>query len=229
MKYKDIAQAIVDKVGSQVKAAEEIGVSQPTVHAWLKGGEIKGTNLDLLMKAAKRLGVYRQKPDLRIVQNANVTTIKELDSRFGAGGGGENNLIATPWSSQTSHQNAFRDEDWLMPQNFLQAELRVDPRKALVAEVTGDSGYDPSDPHAPGSLFPGDRVIIDTQDMRPTPPGPFAVYDGFGLVIKLVEIIQGTDPVRFRLSSRNPSYSPYELTHEEAHIVGRIKGRISRM
>ena len=226
MKYQEIAQAIVDKMGSQVKAAEAIGVSQPTVHAWLKGGEIKGKNLDLLMEAAKRLGVYRQKPDLRIVHDADTPIIKELDHKFGAGGGGEH---ITHLSQYGQDPHAYRDESWSMPRTFLHAELRIDPKKALVAEVTGDSGYDPTTPYAPGSLFPGDRVIIDTQDIRPTPPGPFAVFDGFGLVIKLVEIVQGSDPVRFRLSSRNPAYSPYEVTYEEAQIVGRIKGRISRM
>lgn len=229
MNYKEIAIALEKALGSQVKAAEAVGVSQPAFRGWLNGSQIRGDNLDRLIAAAKAHGVYRQKPDLKIVQGTASTSIKELDSKFGAGGGGENLLVATPDSYEILNPHAYREEDWAMPRSFLHAELRVDPKKALVAEVTGDSGYNPTEPYAPGSLFPGDRVIIDTQDKRPTPPGPFAVFDGFGLVIKLVEVLQGSDPVRFRLSSRNPAYSPYEVTVEEAQIVGRIKGRISRM
>ena len=105
----------------------------------------------------------------------------------------------------------------------------MDVSDAWIVEVAGDSGYDPHNPHAPGSVFPGDRVIIDTADRRPSPPGPFAVFDGIGLVVKLVEVVPQTDPVRLRLSSRNPSYQPYEVIEGEAHIIGRVRGRISAM
>lgn len=119
--------------------------------------------------------------------------------------------------------------EWGIPAEFLRGELHVEPGKAWITEVYGDSMYDPVHPGAPGSLCPGDRVIVDTGDVRPSPPGPFALWDGTGLVVKMVEVIPGTDPVRLRLSSRNPSYGSYEVTEDEARIIGRVRGRFSAL
>jgi len=154
--------------------------------------------------------------------------IREVDATAGAGGGGLGELIIQHKSGYTVTADAVRDI-WQIPDSFLRGELRAEASTTWIVEVRGDSGYDPTSPHAPGSVHSGDRVIIDTRDRNPSPPGPFAVFDGVGLVLKLVEIVPRSDPVRLRLSSRNPGYSPYEVTSEEAHIIGRVVGRISRM
>ncbi len=155
--------------------------------------------------------------------------VREIDIRAGAGGGGvEGSLTVTRHGRVTISADVVA-ANWEMPVAFLRGELKVNPANAWVVEVMGDSGYDPAHPSAPGSLFPGDRAIIDTGDRRPSPPGPFAVFDGMGLVIKLVEPVHGSDPPRLRLSSRNPRYTDYEVTSEEAHIIGRVRGRISAM
>ncbi len=115
--------------------------------------------------------------------------------------------------------------EWGLPPSLL-ADLRAESEEVKIVEVSGDSGYDPSNPGAPGSIYPGDRVICIVTDRRPSPPGPFLVWDGIGLVVKLVEIVPRSDPPRIRLSSRNPNYSPYEATDGEAYILGRVKGRV---
>lgn len=71
----------------------------------------------------------------------------------------------------------------------------------------------------------GTRVVVDTSDKVPTPPGVFVVWDGLGLVAKRIEHIPFSEPPRIKLSSDNPKYSPYEVTLEEAHIQGRVMGR----
>ena len=233
MDYKKIAKALADRLGSQDKAAQAVGVSQPAYSAWVRGKPIKGDNLVSLLEAAEEYGVVQQAAVIVNNKGGSGKSImmREIDARFGAGGGGIDSTVEnTTNGSVTIREDAYRGEPWEMPMSFLNGELKVSASGATVAEVVGDSGYDPSDPNAPGSLMPGDRVIIDTWDRRPSPPGPFAVFDGLGLVIKLVEIINGHhDPIRLRLSSRNPAYPPYDVTVEEAHIIGRVKGRITRM
>lgn len=230
MNYTEIAKALKNKLGSQVKAAKAVGVSQPAFGEWLKGGPIKGDNLVSLLEAAEAHGLIQQQSIRLTGGSGKSIVLRELDARFGAGGGGnESGVEVTTSGGVTIHEDAFRGDPWEMPASFLNTELKVSVSGATVVEVVGDSGYDPADPNAPGSLLPGDRVIIDTWDRRPSPPGPFAVFDGVGLVIKLVEIVQGHDPIRLRLASRNPSYPPYEVTVEESHIIGRVKGRITRM
>jgi hypothetical protein len=156
--------------------------------------------------------------------------IEEIDVKGGAGGGG-----GIQFSEQNKPENgiavsadAIRDY-WGLPDYYIKGELKIRRIAAKLIEVYGDSMYDPSNPGAPGSLFPGDRVIIDTADRRPSPAGAFALWDGIAVVIKMVEIVPRTDPIRVRLLSRNPIYSPYEATEGEANIIGRVRARITAM
>lgn len=148
----------------------------------------------------------------------------EIETRAGAGGGGVD-LSILPDNISLHERDAVRSW-WELPESYL-AEIKVRRSGARIIEVTGDSMYDPQHPGAPGSIFPGDRLIIDIEDRRPSPPGAFAVYDGLGLVVKMVEVLPNTDPPRIRMISRNPQYSSYEVTSEEAHIIGRVRGKIS--
>lgn len=156
--------------------------------------------------------------------------VKELDSRAGAGGGGILDLVNVTDQDGNQLSSEVIKDYWRIPESYLRGELRLEASKALIIEVTGDSGYDPNNAHAPGSVFPGDRVIVDARDTKPTPPGPFLVYDGTGLVVKLCEPVHGSDPPTIRLLSRNPTYTPYTIALDEGHvIVGRVRGRISAM
>lgn len=155
--------------------------------------------------------------------------IPEIDVRAGAGGGGFDYPEADTLGNGMSVSTDAIASEWEMPESFLRGELRIAPSNAVIVEVQGDSGYDPAYPGAPGSLYPGDRVIVDRSDTRPSPPGPFLVFDGTGLVVKLVEVVQGSDPISIALGSRNPRYSTYTVTIDEAHIIGRVRGRICAM
>jgi transcriptional regulator with XRE-family HTH domain len=164
-----------------------------------------------------------------VAPNSGKGLVREIDVRAGAGGGGFGEVVATtPSHGITVSEDAVKDV-WRIPDSYLRGNLRMEASSTFIVEVSGDSGYDPSNAHAPGSILPGDRVIVNTQDRRPSPPGPFLIYDGVGLVVKLVEVLQGTEPVRLRLSSRNPSYTPYEVTEDEAYIVGRVRAKVSVM
>lgn len=148
----------------------------------------------------------------------------EIETRAGAGGGG---VHISPTDEQPLQvgKDAIRTY-WQIPESYL-SELKMRRPSAYIIEVTGDSMYDPAYPGAPGSIFPGDRLIIDISDRKPSPPGPFAVWDGLGVVVKMVEVIPNTDPVRIRMHSRNPRYSAYDATEDEAVIIGRVRAKIS--
>lgn len=161
---------------------------------------------------------------------AHKDTVRELDSKAGAGGGGLIHLVNVTDDGGNQISAEVVKDYWRIPESYLRGELRIDAEKAVIIEINGDSGYDPSNPHAPGSIFPGDRVIVDARDTKPSPPGPFLVYDGTGLVVKLCEPVHGSDPPAIRLLSRNPAYTPYVIAMDDGHlIVGRVRGRISAM
>lgn len=152
--------------------------------------------------------------------------VPEIDVRGGAGGGGVVIEDYDHTSGEWAPKDAIRD-NWGLPAAFLRHEARIRSGSANIIEISGDSMVDPSHPNATGTLMPGDRAILDTSDTTPSPPGSFAVWDGIGVVVKMVEVVHGSDPVRLRLSSRNPAYQTYEILMDEARIIGRVRGRIT--
>lgn len=100
----------------------------------------------------------------------------------------------------------------LLPRALLEDQLRGQPRDFMLIEVRGDS-------MVPEFLH-GDQILVDRRDVNPRQPGPFALFDGDGVVIKLVERIPGRREW-FRVFSANARYSEYEVQEEEVRILGR--------
>ncbi len=232
---------------SQQAVADHFGIARVSVTQW--EGDTTRPDSDKLPELASMFRSQTDwlingkgtapKPDLdkkpkpqerERVRKPGSDEVRELDARAGAGGPGVVDLINVTDDGGNQISAEVVKDYWRIPEAYLRGELRIDAAKALIIEVTGDSGYDPANPHAPGSIFPGDRVIVDARDTKPSPPGPFLVYDGTGFVVKLCEPVQRTDPPAVRLLSRNPIYSPYTITMDDGHlIVGRVRGRISAM
>src|SRR3546814_11932327 len=66
----------------------------------------------------------------------------------------------------------------------------------------------------------GDQILVDKRDRDPRQPGPFALWDGEGYVVKLVERV----PQRkgwYRIFSANNRYTPYDVEETETTIMGR--------
>lgn len=126
--------------------------------------------------------------------------IPEYDVRLSAGGG-------------TLVEGDRRKGSWRFPTDYVSRELRAHARGLSIVEVIGDS-MEPK-------LLPGDRIAVDHSDTNPTPPGIFALWDGFGLVVKHVQRVHGTNKVL--LVSENTMYPPYEVLIDEIKVIGRIK------
>lgn len=129
--------------------------------------------------------------------------ITELDVRVSAGPG------ALVEAENPTHI-------WRVPQDVIRSYTSAPASDLKIITVFGDS-MEPS-------LMPGQRVMVDTADITPSPPGIFVVWDGLALVIKRVQVVAHSDPLRVVISSDNPRYQPYERTLSEAHIRGRVIG-----
>ena len=135
-------------------------------------------------------------------------SIPEYDIKLAAGGG---------YFVDREEKKA----SWRLPTLFIAHELRSGAQDLTVAEVTGDSMYP--------KLHHTDRIIINHSDVNPTPPGVFALWDGYGLVVKNVHRIHKAVPAKLLLVSENPIYPPYEVDAQDIVIVGRVVGRVSKM
>lgn len=110
---------------------------------------------------------------------------------------------------------------WLLPEPLIRHELRAKPEDLRMITVDGDS-MEPL-------LSSGDRILVDTNQRVPVPPGIFVIWDGMGLVAKRIEHVPSSDPPKITVRSVNPEYSPYELTGEEVNIVGRVVWAAKRL
>lgn len=133
--------------------------------------------------------------------------IEEFDIRGSAGAGA---LVDDSEAPQVVHE-------WQIPRDLIRGATYSPPERIKIITVVGDS--------MEGTFRSYERVMVDTDDKVPTPPGVFVVFDGLGLVVKRVEYVPHSDPPTVRITSDNPKYSPYERTLGEAYIQGRVLGR----
>lgn len=103
-------------------------------------------------------------------------------------------------------------ETGLVPRRLVVDELRAKPADLLLIEARGESMM-------PDFLH-GDQILIDRRDTNPVQPGSFALWDGDGYVIKLVERVPHR-PGFYRIFSSNGRYSAYEVEAESIQIMGR--------
>ncbi|HEY5209913.1 MAG TPA: LexA family transcriptional regulator [Stellaceae bacterium] len=135
---------------------------------------------------------------------ARIVRIEELDVRASAGAGltGDSERVI---------------DTWQIPSAIVRAYSTAPASDLRIITVMGDS-MEPA-------LQPGQRVMVDTGDRKPSPPGIFVVWDGLGLVVKRVQMLPHSDPARVKITSDNPKYDPYERTIDEAYIQGRVIGQ----
>lgn len=132
--------------------------------------------------------------------------ISEMDIKASAG----------PGALVDSHDEAVIDH-WRIPPAVLKTQTASPTDNLRIITVKGDS-------MAPDFL-PGERVLVDLADKLPSPAGVFVLWDGFGLVIKRVEMVPYSNPPKARLISRNSQFQAYECLAEEVQISGRVIGK----
>lgn len=137
------------------------------------------------------------------------SAIAEIDVRASAGPGAlEEGLEETK-------------ETWLFPDPIVRHEFRARPADLRMIAIDGDS-MEPL-------LGSGDRILIDTSQRIPVPPGIFVIWDGMGLVAKRIEHVPSSDPPKVVIRSVNPNYPTYERDGEEVNIIGRVMWAAKRL
>lgn len=199
---------------SKIGLAKALGIDSAGITRLLKGGRgVQADEVAIIQNyfAANDGAASGMPPD----------GIPEIDVRAGAGGGG----IAAEDFAQDRNGDHFPvdrvAQTWGLPDKFIRNELRTRRAAIAIVEVLGDS-MEPT-------LRPGDRILVDTDHKAPSPPGVFAVWDGFGVVVKRVEIVPLSNPPMVRLISDNKNHQTYEASPEDARIIGRVICKISVM
>jgi transcriptional regulator with XRE-family HTH domain len=164
----------------------------------------KGVEASELFALAGVDGSGTRNTAIKNATSPGLLRIDELDVRASAGDGltGDSERVVA---------------EWQLPTEVVRYHSSAPANDLRFITVLGDS-MEPT-------LQPGQRVLVDTGDRTPTPPGIFVVWDGLGLVVKRVQTLAHSDPMRVRISSDNPKYEGYERTLAEAYIQGRVIGQ----
>lgn len=191
LKQRDLARALDIEENKISKA--KAGERQ------LKAGEVlKARDWLADIERKRAAGIREQEPDLPMVSpDMAYVEVEVLPSYLGAGGGGtgEGDRILAK-----------------LPRRLIEEELRGRPQDFELIDVRGDS-MEPDFQH-------GDQILIDKRDRDPRQPGPFALWDEDGYVLKLVERVPGRHGW-YRIFSANQRYSEYEVEETETTIRGR--------
>lgn len=217
---------------SQEQLGRIIGATSQQIGHLEKGN--RKLSLNWIKKLDQAFGpLWRQEPPQNLTEppkGSNVTTamigtppidhtvspvaaIDELDISAGAGAGGS---ILHDADSPDQNRIAVKMQ-WVLPSDITQHVTQSQPQWIKIIRVAGNSMVP--------DYIPGDRVMVDTRDTIPSPPGPFIVWDGLNIVIKFVQHLPHSDPPTVRLTSRHPDIAPYERVIDEAYIQGRVIGK----
>jgi len=196
----DELKALMDARGwRQIDLAEALGIDQDKVSKVFSGK--RRWQADEALKIADIMGDHDDSslvPDVPPAgREGSYVDVAVLPSYAGMGGGGngEGELAVAK-----------------LPRELIEEQLRGRARDFELIDVRGDS-MEPDFKH-------GDQILIDRRDRDPRQPGPFALWDDDGYVVKLVERVPGRRGW-YRVFSANPRYSAYEVEETEATIRGR--------
>lgn len=193
---------------------KKAGLRRGTI-ADLKYGRSRHPRSDTLRKIVSALGCTEADLDPSLRQERTTTAsrrmarseilIRELDVRAGAGD------CMEPEDQEVSVA------EWAVPENIIRGQTTAPPQGLAIITVYGDSMVP--------DFRPGERIMVDTSDRRPSPPGVFVLWDGFGLVVKRLEMIPYSDPPVVSLISRNEQYAKRQLPADDVDIKGRVIGK----
>lgn len=109
-------------------------------------------------------------------------------------------------------------KSWVMPASLFKARTDAPPEKIKIFAVQEQA-------MAP-DFMPGEQVLVNLADTRPSPPGMFIVSDGMGYIIRQCEYVPHSQPPQIKLSAVSEKYKPYTLPLSEAQIIGRIIAKL---
>ena len=215
--------ALLEEKGTDLRNASlAIGKNAAYLHQFIHRGTPKVLPEDAREALAAHLGVedallrhpevpprkaptrlHKTKPEApRGAGPEGFAAITEIDVRASAGPGAVHDGLEEA------------KQVWYFAESIVRHEFRARAEDLHMITIDGDS-MEPL-------LSSGDRILIDTSQRVPAPPGIFVIWDGMGVVAKRVEHVPNSEPPKVVIKSINPEYQTYERDAEEVNIIGRV-------
>ncbi|HMR29634.1 MAG TPA: hypothetical protein PKA13_16870 [Geminicoccaceae bacterium] len=118
----------------------------------------------------------------------------------------------------TSPSEEITVGSWAAPVEWIHDELRADPAKLRLVELTSDA-------FAP-QYEEGEKLLVDLSMCVPQPKGMFLIADGVGVSLAKLTIVPGSVPMIRVAPSRDESY---EVEVSKLRVVGKVRRQIKRV
>lgn len=197
-----LVRELVKWAGTNVnQISKRIGVANTTINRFNKGTATTRLHRDTISKLRAEFPDFpgfEVDADLPpIGPSKDYLPVEVLPSFAGMGGGGSGEGDA---------------ELALIPRALIEDELKARATDLILLEARGES-MEPD-------FFHGDQLLIDKRDKNPVQPGAFALWDGDGFVVKLIERVPHKRGF-YRIFSANSRFSAYEVAADQVKIIGR--------
>lgn len=208
-----------------------LGRNAAYLHQFVHRGTPKVLSEDVREQLAKHLGcdedklrhrkVPGRKPRQKKPAQEPVRIVPAGDSLEGFGRIAEIDVRASAGAGAVNEGLEEVKQVWYFHDSIIRHEFRARTNDLRMITIDGDS-MEPL-------LGSGDRILIDTSQRVPAPPGIFVIWDGLGLVAKRIEHEPNSEPPKVTIKSVNPEYQSYERLAEEVHIIGRVVWAAKRL
>lgn len=188
----------------QAELAEALGVGAPAVSKMLAGARQIRASEYVLMRRFFGMPV---------------------DGESAATGSGRNNsgragrYVLEPLGMKEKNSPAAEDDAWVIPGSLLKGRTAASPDQIRIFTVQ-ESAMAPD-------FTPGEQVLVDLSDQKPSPAGVFILSDGMGHIIRRCEYVPHSQPPQVRLSTASGKFETHTLFLKDAGLVGRVIAKLS--
>lgn len=140
------------------------------------------------------------------------------DGDSAAGGNTKDRYVLEPLGMKEK-ESAAAGDSWVIPANLLKGHTAAPPEKIRIFTVR-ESAMAPD-------FMPGEQVLVDLSDQKPSPPGVFIISDGIGHIIRRCEHVPQSQPPQVRLSTASGKFESHVLPLKDAGLVGRVIAKLS--
>lgn len=125
-----------------------------------------------------------------------------------------------------SYANTLREQDngsnaqaWRIPKDIQAVHQSGEPNKRTRIYTIRETTMMPD-------FKPGERVLIDLDDILPTRVGPFLISDGQGFMVRECVLVARSNPAEISIAAKAKNFLPQTLLLSDVIIIGRVIAKL---